>query len=439
MMHDLAGRWADLSAGTQDIILLAALLAPILVLGLVVTWGFSPWRIAFATLWRFRFTNAIYVVLIAVSVGLGVGLIAQERGLREGTARAADKFDLVIAAPGSELTMLMAAVYLQPSDVPLLPAAVYEEIASDPRVAIAAPIGFGDSVGASPVVGTTPQFVTHLAGDLAEGRNFADHEEAVAGALSEFEVGDTFTPAHGVGHAADEHAHEGEAFTVVGKMAPTGAPWDRAVLVPVEATWEVHGLATGHPPGDETVGPPFDPAYFPGTPAIIVRTKELWQAYAVRADFIRDDVMAFFPGTILAQLHARLGDVREAMSLLSTVTQVLVTGAVLTGLLLLTRLYAQRLALLRAIGAPARFAVAVVWTYAASLIVLGALLGIAVGWAATLVLSRIVTARTDILVTAHLGVAELQLVAGFVSVVIALATLPALSVLSRDVVRDLRA
>ena len=57
----------------------------------------------------------------------------------------------------------------------------------------------------------------------------------------------------------------------------------------------------------------------------------------------------FFPGAVLAQLHALLGDVRQVMSLLAIVTQVLVAAGVLTGLVILTRLYAQRLALLRAL------------------------------------------------------------------------------------------
>ena len=37
------------------------------------------------------------------------------------------------------------------------------EIASDPLVDLAVPIAFGDSYGAHPVIGTTAQFVAHLA------------------------------------------------------------------------------------------------------------------------------------------------------------------------------------------------------------------------------------------------------------------------------------
>ena len=88
--------------------------------GVAVVWSYRPFSLVRAMIWRYRWTNALFVLLIAVSVGLGVGLIAQERGIRKGTARAAEKFDLVVTAPGSEVQMMLATVYLQPVDVPLI-------------------------------------------------------------------------------------------------------------------------------------------------------------------------------------------------------------------------------------------------------------------------------------------------------------------------------
>ncbi len=439
IIRPLLDQWEALPPLAQDGALLAILLVPAIAIGLVTLWGYRPFALVGAMLWRFRVTNLLFVLLIACSVGIGVGLIAQERGLRQGTAHAAEKFDLIVAAPGSEVTMMLAAVYLQPTDAPLLSAAVYEEVANDPRVSIAAPIAFGDSVDGAPVVGTSPQFVGYLSGALAEGRVFAAEREAVVGSRVDLAVGEHFEPAHGVGDAADEHAHEEAEFHIVGRMAPTGSPWDRAVLVPVEAVWEVHGLAPGHGPDwDGTVGPPYESAYFPGTPAILVRAEELWANYALRSEYTREDAMAFFPGAVLAQLHGLLGDVRQVMSLMAIVTEVLVTAGVLTGLVVLTRLYGQRLALLRALGAPGRFVFAVVWSYAAVLIATGALLGLALGIGASAALSQVVSARTDIAIEATLGWPELHLVAAFVSLTIVLAMIPAGAALTREVIADLR-
>lgn len=440
MLAPITDLWNALPATAQDVLWFVILLLPALVTGVVVTRGYRPFGLVRAMMWRYRWTNALFVTLIAISVGIGVGLIAQERGLRKGTARAAEKFDLVVAAPGSEVQMLMAAVYLQPVDVPLIDGPTYDRIATHENVSLAAPIAYGDSYLASPVIGTTPQFVTHLAGELVEGRMFASVGEAVAGARVPLDVGDSFVPAHGVGDAAEHDAHEGHDIAVVGKMRLTGSPWDKAILVPVEGVWAVHGLALGHAPGHEgRIGPPFDPDYFPGTPAVLVRADQLWANYALRSEFTTEKTMAFFPGAVLAGLHSMLGDVRQVMSVMAVLTQVLVTAGVLAGLVVLTRLYARRLALLRALGAPDRFVFSVVWSYAAVLIGAGALLGVAVGYVAVGAISRVVTARTDILVTATLRWPEFHLVAGFVSLTVLLALTPAFMALSRNIVTDLRA
>ena len=430
--------WIGLSPLMQDILLAVALCLPGFAVGVLVIRGMRPLPLAAAMLRRFAWVNLLFVALIAISVGLGVGLLAQERGLRQGSARAAEKFDLIIAAPGSEVTAMLAAVYLQPSDMALVNGAQYAEIAAAKGVAFAAPIAFGDSYKGAPVVGTTIDFVTHLAGPLAEGRPFAIATEAVAGAFAPVATGDSFTPAHGHGPVAEDDAHAGFAYTVTGRMRATGSPWDRAILIPVEGGWDVHGLSNGHAPGDTRIGPPFVPELMPGTPAVLVHATELWANYALKSQFTRADLMAFFPGSVLSQLHGLMRDLRMAMSVMAVLTQVLVTLSVLIGLMILVRLIARSLALLRAIGAPLRFVFAVVWAYSAALIVTGSGLGLGLGWIAAQAISHLVTIRTDVLVIARLSWPELHLVAGFLSLTLLLALFPAWLAVRRPLMSDLR-
>ena len=128
----------------------------------------------------------------------------------------------------------------------------------------------------------------------------------------------------------------------------------------------------------------------------------------------------------------------SALSMLAFLTQILVTLSVLAGLLMLVRLIARSLALLRAIGAPQRFVFAVVWSYSASLIVTGSVLGLASGWLAARLLSAIITRRTEVLVTAQPGWHELHLVLGFISLTLILALLPAIAATKRTLLSDLR-
>ena len=432
--------WDGLPVLAQDLVVALALVAPLLVLGAALVRRFRPWPLVGALMWRYRWANVLFVSLIAISVGMGIGLISQERGLRDGMARAADKFDLVVAAPGSELTLMRAAVFLQPSDVPLLDGETYNEIAAHERVKIAAPIAFGDSYGDAPVLGTIAEFVTHLTDGALDGRMWRTSSEAIVGAAVPLGIGDRFTPAHGVGDTAEQGAHDGVELEVVGRMPRTGTPWDRSILIPVEAVWEVHGLANGHAPerGDQ-IGPPFDARYFPGTPAIIVRSEELWASYALRSEFTRDnETMAFFPGTVLANLYRVMGDVRQTMSVMAVVTQILVGASVLLGLFILSRLFQRQLGMLRAIGAPRRFVMSVVWLYGVALLAAGTVLGMLVGLGAARIISGIVTERTDVLVQAGLGWSEAHLAPAFLVVTGFLSLLPALVVLRQGIADSLR-
>jgi len=430
--------WRMTPVVAQDWLLLAAWLAPAAIVGVAVTRGYRVAPLTRALLWRFRGTNALFATLVAVSVGIGAGLLAQERALRVATARAADRFDVIVAAPGDQVRMLLAAVYLQPSDAPLLRGDVIERLQSDPQIDLVSPLAFGDSYRGAPVVGATAAFVAHLSGPMAEGRVFETIDEAVVGALSDLSVGDAFTPIHGQGDFQDG-AHEGVALRVTGRMAPTGSPWDRAVVTPVESVWAVHGLAIGHPPGaGDRIGPPFDAEYFPGAPAFVLHSEVLWRNYSIRARYNDDASMAFFPGLVLARLLSVLGDVREMMSLMAVLTQVLVAAGVLVGLVALARLFARRFALLRALGAPRRFVFALIWSYAAALLGAGCLLGVGVAWGASQAISAIVTARTDIAVAPALSVTDLHVVAAFFSLTTVLALTPALLAYRQSVVDDLR-
>ena len=439
MPDSLVNLWEGLSAGAQDSALLVLLLLPVLLIGIVLVAGYQPFQLVRSLLWRYRVINLIFIILIAVSVGLGAGLIAQERALRVGTARAADKFDLIIAAPGSEVNMLLSAVYLQPDSASLLDGDVLNELDAHEHVEFAAPLAFGDSYKGAAIVGTTTVFVRHLSAELAAGRLFENTFEAVAGASSPVNVGDTFEAAHGLDDDASAGAHGGSPLTVVGRMQPTGTPWDQALVVPIEAVWQVHGMGSGHAPAaTQHLGAPFDKRYFPGTPAIVVHASQLSAYYGLHNQFNRVDTMAFFPGAVLTGLHGVLGNMRQVMSLLAVLTQVLVAGGVLAGLVILMRLFARRLALLRALGAPARFIIAVLWCYTAVLLFVGTLLGLVTGYFATRVISAIITERTSILVQSALGWSEIHLAAVFLGLAMLIGLLPAFSTLRRSVMSELR-
>ena len=430
--------WYGLPAAAQDTILALLLLLPVALGARLVGAGLSTGAPVRALLLRHRGVAATFTLLIALSVGIATAVLVQERGLRQGSARAADPFDVIVAAPGSEVTAMLAAVYLQSAPLPLVSAERLAAVAAHPATRFAAPLAFGDSVDGAPLVGTTREFVAHLAARttgsdeassagsaLAQGRTFERADEAVVGAATPFAIGDVLTPAHGTDFVEAEHT--GTSLTVVGRLPAGGTPWDGAVVAPVETMWLAHGLGDGHAPGegDRPTGPPFDPERAPGVPAVVAIADSYAGAYALRGDFTDAATMAFFPGEVLARLHAVLGDVRRAMSALALATQVLVAVAVLLALSLLIRGFGERFAMLRALGAPRRYTFAVVWRYALVLVVAGTVAGSAFGVGFAWLLGRVLATRTGVDMGAGIATSDAVPVAAFVLTGAVLALLPA--------------
>ncbi len=129
----------------------------------------NPLLVVQATIARHLGTYALFILLVAVATAIGVAITAQESALRTGSARAADKFDLVVAAPGSQTDVVLAAIYLRPGTVPLLDPTIVGKALAEPHANISAPLGFGDNIRGAPIVGTVAPFVDHLSGGTAAG------------------------------------------------------------------------------------------------------------------------------------------------------------------------------------------------------------------------------------------------------------------------------
>lgn len=350
-------------------------------------------RFILADLRRLWAGALVMVLLIALAVALGVGVTLQERALRLGSARASEKFDLLIGAPGSEAQLVLSTVFLQPAALPLLPGDVLAALQDDPRVAWAAPVGFGDHHQGLPLIGTSTRLIRETAPGMAEGRIFAAAGEAVIGANVALSMGARITPSHGAaGHGGQPHA-EAE-YRVTGRMQPTGTPWDRAILVPIGSVWGMHGMSGDH---DHPAG--FDPraplaedwrkGQTPDLPAIIVAPASIADAYKLRQDYrARADTLGVFPAEVLTGLYDLLGDARRVLAAVAIGAQVLVAAALLMVTLIHIGQRKRQIGALRAFGAPRGAVFALVWGEMLALAALGIGLGLAGGWLATRLLSR---------------------------------------------------
>jgi putative ABC transport system permease protein len=371
------------------------------------------------------------VLLVAVAIALGSAAGAMERAFREATTRAADRFDLVIGAPGSGAQLVLTTVYLQPGSLDLIPGRVLDDLRDDPRVLAAAPVAVTDSFRNSVIVGTSRSFLEGFG--MAEGRLFSGPGDAVIGSAVPMAMGEEFSPAHGspAENMLESHEHA-RTLGVVGRLAPTGTPWDRAIVVPIETLWDMHAI-----PSSQGVGPAAS-AMARGVPAIVVKPRSVADAYALRAQYRRGGTTALFPAEALVPLYRVLGDARTLANGMTLAFQLLVVAAVTLALFALMAGRRQSLGVLRALGAPAQFIFASVWLQAVALLASGVLLGAGLSAVLLRVMGARVAAETGLAIAPSLGVPEALLMMVVIVAGALLAALPAWAALRAPVSRLLR-
>lgn len=406
----------------------------------------NPLPLLLAELRRSRFGLFAMILLVAIAVAFGVALTAVERGFRQGSAAAADAFDLVVGAPGSSSQLVLSAVYLEAAALPLMRRDVLARLDQEKGVAWYSPIGFGDRYRAWPVIGVTAPFVT-LGGrrPLATGRVFAAPMEAVIGADVDLPLDGTFAPHHGLpfgrprgdhpGSAKDEHA--GSVYRVVGRLPRQGSVWDRAILVPIESVWLVHGFGTGHDDETAPLGPPWSTAG-PGVPAVVVKPRAIADAYTLRGRYRGEGTIAVFPAEVLTQLFRTLGEGRALLGAVAFATQALVMAAVFLALAAMLAGRRRMLAVLRALGAPRAFVFLAVWLQGAAIVVTGAGLGLGLGYGLAALAARALESEVSFAIAIAPAWPELLTALYVAGAGLAAAMLPAAFAYRRPVGRDLR-
>jgi putative ABC transport system permease protein len=498
-----------------------------------------------ADLRRFAGGALAVVILIGLSVALSVTVTLQERAVRLGSARAAEKFDLLVGAAGSETQLALSAVFLQPAPLPLMSGTVLARLAADPRVALAAPVGFGDFSFGFPIIGTTTGMIGNLSPKLAEGMPFARLGEAVVGADVPLRTGAEVKPMHGTVETGGE-THTEVVYHVVGRMAPTGTAWDRSILVPIRAVWALHGMggehdedhdhdhaeehaetlvsaATpdaepvndhdhdhghehhdghehghghddghehdhehdhghvdehghdhdddhagehsgapviavaasaaapqpeedhdhehghhhGHVDADAPIDESFD-ADTPAVPAILVKPKTIADAYRLRQEYRSDTTLAVFPAEVLTRLYGTLGDARSLLLSIAIGTQGIVIAAILLVAVMHIGTRRRQIGALRALGAPLRAIVAIVWGELFALFLAGIVLGGMLGVAIAHVVSAQLTAATAVGMPVEFAREDWRLAIGFLLAAAGISLLPALAALRSSPAAALR-
>ena len=316
----------------------------------------SLWHIA----WRYLWNRKLTTVLTILSVALGVGLIVSVLTLREETQRRFEQegqaFDLVVGAKGNPLQLVLSTVYFL--DVPTgnIKRNMLEALRGMEDVEGAFPVAMGDTFRGFRIVGTTLDLMRFAPGGqqpyaLAEGRYWERPMEAVLGAQAAEEsglrVGDTFKSTHGFVQMPGAEVHD-EVYTVVGILARSGTPNDRAIFCGIESVWDLHahhddadGDALGdHHPEDEVT-------------AVLVKLASPALRFEYRDKINRNyNAMAAIPVQEIQKLYDQLlGTAKAVLLAIGYLVVVISAMSILIGLYMSILQRRRDLAIMRALGA----------------------------------------------------------------------------------------
>lgn len=364
------------------------------------------------------------VLALSLSISIATGMT--DRMLRHASTQAADRFDLLIGAKASPASLLLGTVFLRDEPLPLVPLSVMKDLDAAHGVKWAAPIAFGDRAGEHPIVGTTSTLVT-FGGEVkpTEGRLFESPFEAVVGAETPYRIGDEIVPMHGRTPGAGR-AHDHGHLKVVGKMPAGGTPWDRAVMIPIEAVWATHSMtpheAFPHGDHDDKRTHPLgvfsedDFKTLPGVSAIVVKPDSFASAYRLRqqqsqrtlADHDGGTVslMAVFSGEVLVSLHSLLGGASTAVTITARLTLLAALAATLIMGVMLGELRRPALEQLRVLGAPRRYIACLVWCIVMTVVAAGTTGGLLIGFVGAGVAAGLLTAETGVAMSPVMGMPE---------------------------------
>jgi putative ABC transport system permease protein len=234
------------------------------------------------------FSTLTTIFTVAVAVALILVLLTMRSSGQRAFERGSGDMHLLVSGDASPLVAVLNSVfYANPPRRPI-PWERFEQLEAQAPWAYAVPTTIGDSFRGMPVVATTPEMFSRFkpvigeAWSLREGRCFEGDFEVVVGssaAAMGLHVGDTIFLTHGFpknggavagdivhdhdrgggdghdGHAHDDHAHDHAddhadasgahlhrefGCRVVGTLAPTFSPHDRAIFTSLNTSWILH-------------------------------------------------------------------------------------------------------------------------------------------------------------------------------------------------------
>ena len=383
-----------------------------------------------------RFSLSLIVLALAAAVALFISVQNVQRMTRDGFENTIANVDLVVASRGSDIQVLLNAVFGIGSTNSLMDAQSVRDIADLPEMAWHVPVSLGDSHRGFRVIGTTDAMFAHVLADGDQRYRFNKIFSVALGAdvaaRLNYAAGDRLVLQHGLGDYGA--AHDDLSFEVDRILQRTSTPFDRAIFIPLQATEAIHRgwrggrriislkpehidalnrdkeaehQLEGHEHNDDLEHDHHDHhddarsetehMHGPtGIDAVFFGLKDQRSVVQVQreiADYEAENLMAVIPGITLSRIWQIIGLVDRGFVAIN----ILIIGLVLLSMVAMTVLSAdnrrREMSILRALGAAPRFLVGMLTLEALFISISALVLGIVFAGVLSLVARDILSAQ----------------------------------------------
>jgi putative ABC transport system permease protein len=326
-------------------------------------------RLAFKSLRSRSLTTTLTIFSIALSVMLLVGVDRLRDAAQAGFSGSLSHTDLIVGARGGDLPLLLSSVFHIGNASNNISWDTYQHFAQHRAVAWTIPISMGDSFHGYRVIATDDNFYAHYqyrrdrSLRIVQGRTPKGIFEVALGAevaaRLHLQLDQRIVLAHGV-ETRSILNHDATPFTVVGILAPTATPVDRAVYITLLGDEAMHfGWEGGTPPAIGEDVPKLDPAKLKvdAITCFLLSTRSRISTLYLQREintYKPEPLTSIIPAYTLQELWSLLDYADTALSLVSGA--VLVVGLLAMLIALYTALNERRreIAILRTVGLHAR-------------------------------------------------------------------------------------
>ena len=201
--------------------------------------------------WRYlrhhRAKTVLLVLSLSVFLGLPLIMRAMSEVIQDSLMARARSTPLLLGKKGSSLDLVVEALYFQPKGLEALTAADAHAIDAT-GLARAVPMRTGLMARQFPVVGTSLEYFGFRNLEVDDGRGLATLGECLLGSEAAATLGlrpgdSILTSPSSLFDLAGVYPLK---LQVVGTLAPSYGPDDRAVFVDLKTAWVAEGLGHGH-------------------------------------------------------------------------------------------------------------------------------------------------------------------------------------------------